>query len=235
MKSEYNDLTITARHKNKRITDMKQIIRKCMMSLAVASSLLVVNQAGAAFQSQTLNFSGLEPGESKKLDFAAFTGQSDVTRITLTFDTTVSLSPYIQNNSVPLVTLPYTNVKATVPVEATGPESMTASVTVSTVPETGNASAAFQYLSSGGIVNASDTKDVPLANWSKYFEAGGFSVTVSPYSAQISGAYGNKLAAGAVTLVSGSVTMTAVPEPSTYFAGLSALGLLGLFSLRNRK
>lgn len=33
----------------------------------------------------------------------------------------------------------------------------------------------------------------------------------------------------------GEFGISSVPEPSTFFAGLSALGLLGLFSLRNRK
>ncbi len=32
-----------------------------------------------------------------------------------------------------------------------------------------------------------------------------------------------------------SISMIAVPEPSTYLAGLSALGMLGLFGWRNRK
>ena len=32
-----------------------------------------------------------------------------------------------------------------------------------------------------------------------------------------------------------TVNLTAVPEPSTYLAGLSALGMLGLFGWRNRK
>jgi hypothetical protein len=32
-----------------------------------------------------------------------------------------------------------------------------------------------------------------------------------------------------------NVSLTAVPEPSTYLAGLSALGMLGLFGWRNRK
>lgn len=39
----------------------------------------------------------------------------------------------------------------------------------------------------------------------------------------------------AIALDDLNVQLTAVPEPSTYLAGLSALGMLGLFSWRNRK
>lgn len=34
---------------------------------------------------------------------------------------------------------------------------------------------------------------------------------------------------------SGSVNVNVVPEPSTYLAGLGALGMLGLFGWRNRR
>jgi hypothetical protein len=40
---------------------------------------------------------------------------------------------------------------------------------------------------------------------------------------------------GGLAGISGTVTISAVPEPSTYLAGLSALGMLGLFGWRNRK
>lgn len=36
-------------------------------------------------------------------------------------------------------------------------------------------------------------------------------------------------------IVTGKWSLTAVPEPSTFFAGLSALGLLGICGWRNRK
>ena len=79
--------------------------------------------------------------------------------------------------------------------------------------------------------------DVPPGptNPGQFFEIGSSATVTMPITGTLWFGFNDDRVSGAIGDNTGSVAVNVVPEPSTYLAGLSALGMLGLFGWRNRK
>lgn len=135
----------------------------------------------------------------------------------------------------------YSNASASIPVTATGPGG---AVVVNVLTST---SAAGVILPGPGVTTipgplvflSQSVNVLPPGLWPLYTSGGLFNVNATAGSGLFAGTSPAGMFFGGSADVYGDVTIdftyAAVPEPSTYVAGLSALGMLGMFGMRNRK
>jgi hypothetical protein len=214
-----------------------------MVALACLASA-----ASAAVITQTQSFPPGSTPFTTGLTFNKFdTSLGTLNGISIALSTTADASVDIINFRA--VNQPYWNATATLPVSATtvaGADSVTTTATVVAGPFAG---VALPFLpgfivnhASGLPVTANSLINVLPANFGFYEGLGvqTFGVNVSSLFGTFQGSSPIGLSFGGSAKLNGFVTVTydyssAVPEPSTYIAGLGALCLFGFTAIPKRK
>ena len=207
-----------------------------MVSGATAVALAcLVSSASAAVITETHSFGPANPAFSTSLSFAPHT-IVDLVGIKITLNTSAKANIFIDNTTG--IDQAYTSAHAEFTVTASGPDSVNVFNNLIAFSGNGTVSPGFHVIS-GVEDNQSDSVIVPSTKWSSYTTGGPINVTAAAGNGYYSGSADSGVLFGGSALVSGKVTIefeyAAVPEPSTYMAGLGALCLFGMSALKRRK
>lgn len=199
--------------------------------------MCLTHSASGAVEMVTAEYGALNMGQSASVSVPQFDPSlGTLTGIMVELDSEETVQSHVINFTS--ISGSYKGAAASLPVRLLGPNGLSISTLVSTVPASGNVASKSLITASSQVETVSSQVLVQPSDFALYVGDGDQSFNINVLLGSCVGTYtGTQLAFGGSGAASGKVVVSysyaSVPEPGTLCAGFAAVGMVGL-ALRKR-